>query len=139
MSRVLNIGLIGAGSVSELHAGAYKQLDNARVVAVADTAKELAQGRAAELGAESVYGSAEELLQDERVEAVDICVPPAYHAGIAVMACEASKHVLLEKPMAITLKECDENHSGRETGGDNAHDGPLSAILPSLRQVQEAD
>jgi UDP-N-acetyl-2-amino-2-deoxyglucuronate dehydrogenase len=107
-SSALKVGIIGAGDVSKLHAFGYKGVSNARVVAVADTIKERANYLAKDLGAHKVYESANDLLRDPEVQAVDICVPPAYHASIAVAGAEAGKHMLLEKPMATSLAGCDE-------------------------------
>ncbi len=102
------MGLIGAGDVSELHLIGYKETPNARVIAVADAVLERARTRAGELGAHKVYGRVEEILRDSEIQAVDICVPPALHSQVAIAAAEAGKHILLEKPMATSVKECDE-------------------------------
>lgn len=107
MSRTLRIGLVGAGEVSRLHAIGYRNTPNAEVVAVADTVRAQAEERATELGATSVYESASELLRDGSTDAVDICVPGGYHSAIAIEAAESGKHILLEKPMATSVKDCD--------------------------------
>lgn len=104
----LKVGVIGAGDVSRLHANAYKKVSNASVVAVADVEKERADFLAKDLGAKKVFGSVDEILRDAEVEAVDICVPPAYHASVAIAAANAGKHILLEKPMATGVAACDE-------------------------------
>ena len=85
----------------------YRSVPSAKVVAVADTMLSQAELRARELGADGVYDSADKLLKDEDVEAVDVCVPGGFHAAIAIAAAEAGKHILLEKPMATSVADCD--------------------------------
>lgn len=99
--------MIGVGSIADLHAEGYRRADNARIVGVTDLAPDLAQLKAKKYGAERVYESVDKLLADPSIEAVDIAVPTFSHAELAVKACEAGKHVLLEKPMGRTVQECD--------------------------------
>lgn len=107
MTKSLRIGLIGAGEVTRFHAMGYRNAPDAKVVAVADTMVAQAEQRAKELGADGVFDSADGLLKDKNVEAVDICVPGGFHAPIAIAAAEAGKHILLEKPMATSVAGCD--------------------------------
>ena len=107
MPGPLRVGLIGAGEVSQLHAIGYAASPNSKVVAVADKEVERAEFRAQQLGVTKTYDSADKLLKDPDVDAVDICVPGGYHAAIAIAAAESGKHILLEKPMATSTKDCD--------------------------------
>jgi predicted dehydrogenase len=99
--------MIGAGSISDLHAMGFDEQSNSKIIAYADVNQQLAETKARKFGALTSYGSVEQLLKDDRIDAVDICVPTAYHADVAVQAFEAGKHVFLEKPMARTVEECD--------------------------------
>jgi predicted dehydrogenase len=137
MAGTLNVGLIGAGDVSELHSIGYREAGNASVVAVADVVRERAEKRARELGNTSTYDSFEGLLRDDRVEAVDICVPPAYHSSVAIAAAEAGKHILLEKPMATSVRECDEIIRAADKAGVTLMMGHSLRFFPPFVKCKE--
>ncbi len=107
LGKTIGIGMIGVGAIADLHAEGYRRSENARIVAVTDLAADLAELKAKKYGAEKSYDSVDKLLKDPAIDAVDIAVPTISHAELAVKACEAGKHVLLEKPMGRTVKECD--------------------------------
>lgn len=104
---MVNVGLIGAGSVSRRHVAAWRSARGARVVGVADVAQEKAAQAAAELGAERAVADYRELLGSSEVHAVDICTTENTHARVAVDAAERGKHILVEKPIATTLEDAD--------------------------------
>jgi UDP-N-acetylglucosamine 3-dehydrogenase len=99
--------MIGTGGIADLHAAGYMKSENAKIVGVTDLDHGLAEVKAKKFGAQTVFDSVDELLAEPTIEAVDIAVPTAYHAALAVKALEAGKHVMLEKPMARTVQECD--------------------------------
>ncbi len=103
----LNVGIIGCGRITDLHAPGYARSRRARIFAVCDVNPELAARRGAEWGAERVYTDYHKLLADPDVQAVEIIVPHHLHKQVCVDACEAGKHVSVQKPMALTVSECD--------------------------------
>jgi predicted dehydrogenase len=116
----LRIGVAGLGFMGGTHLQAYQKVPRAEIVAVASSdAKKLAAGLSAsqgnlersggalDLGEASRYRSAEELIGDPSVEAVDLCVPSYRHAPLALAVLRAGKHVLVEKPMALSAADCD--------------------------------
>jgi predicted dehydrogenase len=106
--RALGIGVIGCGSIAqESHLPAIERIPSARLVAVADNDETKARQVSAKFGAERWYGDYKQLLENDEVNAVDICTPTKYHAEIAVAAAQAGKHVLCEKPVALLLAEVD--------------------------------
>jgi len=115
----VGVGLVGCGVVSGLHLRALAGLEHARLVAVADQRIERATARAAEfdalVAAQGRSGSAgrepvavhrdlEGLLADPRVELVDVCTPSGTHAALAAAALAAGRHVLVEKPIDVSLE-----------------------------------
>jgi predicted dehydrogenase len=117
----VGFGVVGLGEIGQVHLrGLQRAPEVARVVAVTDL--DAARRRACALTA----GAAEcatltELLVDERVQAVSVCVPHSLHREVALAAIAAGKHVLLEKPMALNVAECDEivalaEHAGVRVG-----------------------
>ena len=103
---MLNIGFIGAGKIADLHAPGYLANPDARIYAVADNGPGVAESRAAEWGAEKPYTDYRAMLDDPNVDAVEVLTPHSLHARMVVDALDAGKHVSLQKPMAITLDEC---------------------------------
>jgi predicted dehydrogenase len=86
---------------------AIKRIPYARLVAVADSDESRAQLASEKFGAEHWYGDYMNLLEYNEVDAIDICTPTKYHADIAVAAAKAGKHVLCEKPVALSLEDAD--------------------------------
>jgi predicted dehydrogenase len=105
MTGKLNIGVIGAGSISQVHFDAYANNPEATVYAVCDLNEERARAKADKYGAAKVHTDYRQLLADPEVDAVSICTWNNSHAEIAIAAVEAGKHVLVEKPMCKTVEE----------------------------------
>ena len=107
MTEPLKVGLIGTGSISRMHLPGYQLApDEVRLTAVCDIREDAARRFADEAGVDAVFSDAEQLLAQSDVDAVDICTIHDQHAPLAIAAARAGKHVLLEKPMAISLDEC---------------------------------
>ncbi|MCD6507270.1 Gfo/Idh/MocA family oxidoreductase [Candidatus Poribacteria bacterium] len=102
----VRIGVIGAGGIFKgAHMPAYKELsDVTQVVWVCDRDEEAARRGAESLGARWTT-RLEDVLEDDGIEAVDICTPK--HREIIEAAASASKHILCEKPLEFTLEDCD--------------------------------
>lgn len=102
----LKFGIIGAGNIAPVHASAIQGIHDAELVAVADTNLDHAQALATRFGGE-VYSDYHDLLARPDVDVVTLCLPHFLHSPITMEAAAAGKHVLCEKPMAISLSECD--------------------------------
>lgn len=101
----IRIGIIGAGNIGSVHASEFSKLnEECQITAITDVYLPLAQAKAKQFGIANVVASPEELIGREDVDAVIIGVPNQYHAPLAVLAIEAGKHVLIEKPMGINGK-----------------------------------
>ncbi|GAA1736974.1 Gfo/Idh/MocA family oxidoreductase [Brachybacterium phenoliresistens] len=101
----LRIGVIGAGSIAQIHLESYRGNPDAEIVAVADINHERARSVADSFGAPDAYGDPHEMLADPSIDAVSVCTWNNSHATWAIAAIEAGKHVLVEKPIARTLAE----------------------------------
>ena len=105
---VLRWGLIGAGDIVRRRvAPALIDAPSCDVVAVSRGRPELAAAFAADIGARRWYSRWQELVVDPDVECVYVATPVNLHAEQTIAAAEAGKHVLCEKPMAMTTAECD--------------------------------
>ena len=117
-SRKIRFGIVGCGVIAPTHAGALKQLwDRAELVAVADVLPERAKALAERFDVKKVYASDDKLIADPDVDAVIVTTPSGLHAESTVKALRGGKHVVVEKPMDITLAACDRMiNAQRETG-----------------------
>jgi len=116
MSTV-GFGVISVGTWGELHARVYSSQAGAQLVAVSDLNEERAREVASRYGAAYCFTDYRELLARSEIEAVSVVTPDHTHTEIAVDAFRAGKHVLLEKPMAQTVAECQKIiEASREAG-----------------------
>ena len=98
------VGLIGLGQIGQVHAAGVRRSRVARLVAVADIAPELMSPFAAE--GVRAYRDAGELIADPQVGTVSVCLPHHLHFPVALQAIRTGKNVLVEKPLAVSLEEC---------------------------------
>jgi predicted dehydrogenase len=104
----LRIGIIGCGrAASTLHVPTLRRVRGAVVVALSDNDPERLRGLAARCDGAATYPDYRGLLADQRVDLVAVCVPVTSHPAVASAALRAGKHVLIEKPLALTLEACD--------------------------------
>ena len=106
MSKI-NFCIVGCGRIATLHVLGYKDSPDARVYAVCDTDKEKADALALKIGAQKTYYDFDDALADGNIDAVELLVPHHLHRDMAIKACRAKKHVSVQKPMALNVKECD--------------------------------
>jgi predicted dehydrogenase len=105
----IGICVIGSGRAGMIHARNFAgRVAGAELVALVDANKAAVEGACAELGVKSGYQDYRQALADPKVQAVVVVVPTVLHRDIVVAAARAGKHVLCEKPMAMTPAECDE-------------------------------
>lgn len=104
---MFGIGIIGCGKIAQVrHIPEYLENPNAEIRGYFDLNLQRAQELAEKFGGKA-FASVEELLADPSIDAVSVCVANFAHAEMTIKALEAGKHVLCEKPMAVTLAECE--------------------------------
>ncbi len=114
---MLKVGIIGAGSIATRHLNSYGNNPYAQVVAIADLNEALAKERADEFKIPCYYTDYKEILNDPEIDAVSVVTPTFTHCNITVEALKAGKHVLCEKPPALTVEETRlAVETARETG-----------------------
>lgn len=104
--KLVGTSLVGLGHVASIHADALAGLPELRFAGVFDVSKERRDAFAARYGVRA-YRDLDELLEDRAVEAVLVTVPHRAHPEVTLRLLGAGRHVLVEKPMATTLAECD--------------------------------
>ncbi len=102
----IGFGLLGAGLIAPFHAKALQASTRTRLVAVADVSAERVGKLAKEFGCEG-YSSLEEMLKNPSVQAINILTPNHLHYDAVLLAARAGKHILVEKPPAMSLREVD--------------------------------
>jgi len=103
----MNVGVLGAGFMGGTHARAYAKLPDVKVVAVSSRSQEKAAKLAAEVGAQAVTDDMA-IINDPTIDAISVTLPTNLHKQYTLAALQAGKHVLVEKPFALNVADCDE-------------------------------
>lgn len=116
--RKVSWGFIGCGEVTEKKSGpAFSLIEGSHVEAVMSRHRDKARNYAERHGIKKWYTDAQELIEDERVNAIYVATPPSSHATYAMMAMRAGKPVYVEKPLAASYEDCIRiNRVSQETG-----------------------
>jgi UDP-N-acetyl-2-amino-2-deoxyglucuronate dehydrogenase len=117
--EMIRTAILGMGGISGAHIDGYKAFpERCKVIAGVDIYPEKGREKMASLGLDApVYASFDELLDRHEVDLVSICTPPFTHRDLSVKALKKGIHVLLEKPMAPSLEECDAIIDARRESG----------------------
>ena len=101
------VALIGAGRIANAHIGFARSVKNATVVAVCDADASRAEAFAREKNVPAWFTDVDEMMRATEPSVVHIVTPPSTHAKLAIAAMQGGANVLVEKPMAMTVAECD--------------------------------
>ncbi len=137
MNRTVKIGLIGTGEIGQVHAKAHAEVEGTELCIAALIQPDSEMSLAEQYGAR-LYPSFEALLDDETVDAVDICLPNDLHRQFTVQAFEAGKHVLCEKPIALTLDDADAMIEASRRAGKFLMIGHVLRFWPEYLKAKEA-
>ena len=141
---MLRLGVIGVGWAGQRQIRAAAELGGrVEIAAIADDDSEHLRSTASALGIETLYSRLDDMLADSQIDAVSICTPHALHKPMAVAAAEAGKHILVEKPMALTVHEATEMIDAAELYGvklyvaENWVYSPLTTHMRRIVQTGE--
>ena len=137
MDKVVRIGCIGCGGFAGTHLAQIKQVENAKVVALADICEEHLKEKSEEFGIKDTYLDYHDLLARDDIDAVILPLPDQVHCQIACDAMRAGKHVLCEKPMALNLDECKEMVRVAEETGMQQMVGQIGRYTPSFVKAKK--
>lgn len=133
----LRWGLIGCGDISRKRvAPALVELNTCELVAVNRARADLAESFAREFGARRWYGDWREVIADAEVDAVYIATPVYLHAEQTIVAAEAGKHVLCEKPMGMNPAECDQMITACQANGAKLGIAYYRHFYPVVQQAK---
>ena len=133
---MVKIGLIGAGFVAQIHTSAYEKIDNADVVAVVDKVEKKGKELASNCNAK-YYNNIDDMLNNEDVDCIDICVPTFLHKDMVLKASAAKKNVFCEKPLALSLEEADEMLKAVKSNNVKSMVGHALRFWPEYVRVKE--
>lgn len=133
----LNFGLIGCGALGKIHAECVGRIDGARFNAYADINEEAAKVALDQFGGEYATTDVGRVLSDDRIDAVYICTLHDSHAPLAIAAAKAGKHILIEKPLALKLEDCEAVAEAVERSGVKLMPAFKMRYYPLIRRAKE--
>jgi len=150
---MIRVGIAGLGFMGMVHYLSYEKLRGVKVAAIGETNKKRLDGdwrdiqgnfgppgKMMDLSGVDTYTSLEEMLEDPNLDMIDITLPPAMHADLAIKAMKAGKHVFCEKPMSLKATDCDRMLRASQKTGKHLFIGHVLPFFPeyawALKTVQ---
>jgi predicted dehydrogenase len=135
--RRLRIGVLGAGQISQAaHFEACRKAANAELYAICDLAEDLVAKMALIHEPQRTYTDYDAMLADPEVEAVVVAIADQFHVPMALKALNAGKHVLIEKPLGVTVEECTLLRDRAAETGMIAQVGTMKRFDPGIAFAQ---
>src|SRR5690606_28021229 len=106
MVEKLRFGIIGCGRVAPRHAQSIQQLDNTELIAIADIREDRAENFHSKYGAEP-YTDYQDMLARDDIDVICVCTPSGLHAQHGMDVAKAGKHIIVEKPIALSTIDAD--------------------------------
>jgi UDP-N-acetylglucosamine 3-dehydrogenase len=135
----MKVGIIGCGGIAPAHIQIYKHLKNlekVEVVSLCDLNLERAKNLATKFRIKSIYGNYWDMFEKEKLDFVDICTPVSTHKRIVCDAAKAVPAILVEKPMALNVSECDEMIKEVKKHGSKLCVGHSQIFSPHIQKAR---
>ena len=136
LNKALNVGVIGLG-IGKEHAKGVKATAEACLYAICDPDTARAADVAAELSVPHVFTDYRQMLADPAIDAVIIASPDQFHRQMVTDALAAGKHILCEKPLALTREDCEAMISNADASSRKLMVGQVCRFTPSFRKAKE--
>ncbi|MDE2815876.1 MAG: Gfo/Idh/MocA family oxidoreductase, partial [Chloroflexota bacterium] len=133
---MITLGVIGCGNMARNHMGNAVVMDGLRLHAYADGFPEAASGFLNEFGGAYATAEANKILADDAIDAVLISTHHDTHVTLGVAAAEAGKHILMEKPMSMTVSQCDALVEAVEQAGVRLMTGFKLRFAPLIQETK---
>lgn len=137
MQNKIKTAIIGCGKVGHFHAKAYNKIENCELAAAYNVRIERAKSFASKYGIPA-YDNMEQMVKETGVNAVSICTPHPAHKALAVEAAGLGLHIAVEKPLASSLKDCDDILSAVDKAGVKGATICQRRFYPASMRVHEA-
>lgn len=135
--RKLKFGIIGASGMAEIHMQGIVSSLKMELVAICDKNGERAKASGEKFGVDAVYTDYHEMLKNPEVEAVVVCTPDFVHEEMTEAALKAGKHVMCEKPLALTMEECERICTFEKKYDKKLMVGQICRYAPAFRLTKE--
>jgi len=135
--RAFRIALVGCGRISRNHFDAIRKVEGLSIAAVSDSDEARARGAGEELGV-PWFPSYAAMLKNAEADVVTICTPSGMHSAQGVAAAKAGKHVITEKPMAITLEQADALVDATDAAGVRLFVVKQNRLNPAIQLLKRA-
>ncbi|MCD9026142.1 Gfo/Idh/MocA family protein [Cohnella silvisoli] len=133
----IRIGIIGAGRISHVMAQAHSQVPETKLHGVFDVVRASSEFLARKFDIPHVFDSYEAMLASEEIDAVLVCTPTFLHEQIVIDAANAGKHIFCQKPMALTLEQCERMNEAATHNGVILQVGFMIRFTPPFVEVKE--
>ncbi|MBI5680142.1 MAG: Gfo/Idh/MocA family oxidoreductase [Methanobacterium sp.] len=135
MNKV-NVGVIGVGAMGYNHARVYSKLENANLIAVSDLMREKSDEVSKKYNTQG-FVDYNDILKMPEIDAVSVCVPTTHHFNVVMDAIEHGKHVLVEKPIAFTLREAKTMVKAAKEEGVKLGTGHVERFNPAVEEAKK--
>ena len=133
----IKLALIGCGALGRTHAECISNIPEASFVAYVDIVEDAAKSAMEKFGGEYATADVDRVLSDKSIDAVYICTLHDSHASLAIAAAKAGKHILIEKPLALTMDDCEEIASEVKSAGVHLMPAFKMRYYPLIRKAHE--
>ncbi|MCK9858659.1 Gfo/Idh/MocA family oxidoreductase [Paenibacillus sp. ATY16] len=133
----VRIGIIGAGRISHVMSKAHSEVPESRLHGVFDIVRSSAEKLAKQYNIPNIYDSYQEMLASSEIDAVLVCTPTFLHEQIVIDAVNAGKHVFCQKPMALTVEQCERMNAAAQENGVILQVGFMIRYTPPFVEVKE--
>ena len=137
MPQQINVGIIGCGAMGETHARCLAAVDQATIHAFCDADEQRASALCTQYKGAYATTDPEQVLNDDTIDAVYICTHHDTHSTLCIRAAECHKHVMVEKPLALTLDECYAVGNAVEKHGITLMTGFKMRYYPAVARVKD--
>lgn len=134
---MLRIGMVGMGGISGAHIGAWLQIPEAKIICVCDIRPEKANAAAEKSGGKA-YLDFDEMLESEKIDVLDICLPTFLHADFAVEALGKGIHVLVEKPISLKKEDIERVYGAAQSKNTNVMVAQVLRFWREFQALKEA-
>jgi predicted dehydrogenase len=133
----VRLALIGCGGLARIHSRCVARIPEAAFVAYADISENAAQACLDEFGGEYATSDIARVLADDSIDAVYICTRHDSHAALAIEAAQAGKHILIEKPLALSMEDCEAIARAVDAAGVHLMPAFKMRYYPLIRKAKE--
>jgi predicted dehydrogenase len=137
MNTPIQVAIIGCGSIGETHAQCLMQIPGVKIRTFCDLDEDRARSLCTLFNGQMVTTDPDHVFTDDAIDAVYICTHHDTHSSLAIRAAGAGKHVMIEKPLALTLRECYNVGNAVEKSGIRLMTGFKMRYYPSVARVRE--